>query len=203
MTLVSYLFAEIPTPILYLHGPAGSGKTSLANALKSIFDPGVGEFLHNNALDLALTLDRSGIVLFDNFSSLSNSISDQFCLSYSNGYYTKKKNYSDTETIEISMKCPLILTSVSIPRLNGDFKARCAFIKIEPKQVLKSELEIRSELELLLPCVRGELCNLASIILKNYHKFQPLGIKRHADFDCSDKHILKQLVFLVIFIGSF
>ena len=183
MTLVSYLFAEIPTPILYLHGPAGSGKTTLANALKSIFDPGVGEFLHNNALDLALTLDRSGIVLFDNFSSLSNSISDQFCLSYSNGYYTKKKNYSDTETIEISMKCPLILTSVSIPRLNGDFKARCAFIKIEPKQVLKSELEIRSDLELLLPCVRGELCNLASIILKNYHKFQPLGIKRHADFD--------------------
>ena len=183
MTLVSYLFAEVSTPILYLHGPAGSGKTTLASALKAVFDPNVGEFLHNNALELALTLDRSGIVFFDNFSSLSNSISDQFCLSYSSGSYTKKRNYSDTETIEISMKCPLILTSVTIPRLNQDFKARCAFIKIEPKQVLKSELEIKSELELLLPYVRGELCNLACTILKNYQKFQPLGIKRHADFD--------------------
>ena len=96
MTLVSYLFAEISTPILYLHGPAGSGKTTLASALKAVFDPNVGEFLHNNALELALTLDRSGIVFFDNFSSLSNSISDQFCLSYSSGSYTKKRNYSDT-----------------------------------------------------------------------------------------------------------
>ena len=183
MVLVSYLFPNISTPILYLHGPAGSGKTTLGKALKSVFDPGDGEFLHNNSLDLALTLNRSGVVLFDNFSSLNGTASDQFCLAYTSGIYTKKKNYTDAETLAIDMKCPLILTSVDIPNIKDDFKARCMFIKVNRSNALKSENEIKHDIKVLLPTVRGELCALASKVLANYHSFKPLSTTRHADFD--------------------
>ena len=37
--MVSWLFEKVATPILFLIGEPGSGKTTLASALKGVFDP--------------------------------------------------------------------------------------------------------------------------------------------------------------------
>lgn len=185
MTLVSYLFDSISTPILFFHGLEGSGKTLLSLAIKSVFDPSIaGTYMTSNIQDLALYLHKSGIAFIDNFSSIRKEFQNNFCLAYSQGLYVKKKNYADTETVTLEMKCPLILTSVDIPSdLNRDFCSCTAFFKVERKKTIKSEIDIKNRLNEIYPGMRGELCNIASVVLRNIDRYSPTGQRRHADFD--------------------
>ena len=184
MVLVSYLFPEISSPILYFYGKQGSGKTFRALTLKGVFDKSTaGVYLGNNILELALLLNKSGITFVDNFSSLNANCQNSFCLAYSDGKFVKKKNYEDTKTITIDMKCPLMLASVDIPDLQEDFISRTAFLSVKRNTGIKAESDLWKEINNVYPMVRGELCWLASEILKIIDEYEPVNIKRHADFD--------------------
>ncbi len=184
MVLVSYLFPEISSPILYFYGKQGSGKTFRALTLKGVFDKSsAGVYLGNNILELALLLNKSGVTFIDNFSSLNANCQNGFCLAYSDGKFVKKKNYEDTKTITIDMKCPLMLASVDIPELQEDFISRTAFLSVKRNNGIKAESDLWKEIYDLYPMVRGELCWLASEILKIIDDYEPVNIKRHADFD--------------------
>ena len=76
MLMVSWLFEKVATPILFLIGEPGSGKTTLASALKGVFDPteNGGAYLPETMLEMALVLSKSGIAYVDNFTDLNKKI---------------------------------------------------------------------------------------------------------------------------------
>lgn len=185
MIMVSWLFEKVATPILFLIGEPGSGKTTLASALKGVFDPteNGGAYLPETMLEMALVLSKSGIAYVDNFTDLNKKIQNGLCLAFSKGYFPKKKNYTDTETVNIAMNCPVILSSIEVPHaLQNDLFSRMSFFNIS-KKVHVAESDLNGELNKLYPKVRGELCNLAVQILNIIDNFKALGIKRHGDFD--------------------
>ena len=185
MTSISYLFDKISSPILYFFGESGSGKSTIARAVKSIFDiTRAGHTLNsNNILELCLLLSNSGVCFIDNFTSLKQETQNNLCLSYSDGIFTKKKNYEDTKTISINLKCPLILASIDIPNLQDDFISRTEFIHIEKNNELLADFDLNDKFNQLLPYVRGELCSIASKIMPLMKNYKPLNISRHASFD--------------------
>ena len=185
MLMVSWLFEKVATPILFFIGEPGSGKTTLASALKGVFDPteNGGAYLPETMLEMALVLSKSGIAYVDNFTDLNKKIQNGLCLAFSKGYFPKKKNYTDTETVNIAMNCPVILSSIEVPHaLQNDLFSRMSFFNIS-KKVHVAESDLNDELNKLYPKVRGELCNLAVQILNIIDNFKALGIKRHGDFD--------------------
>ena len=134
-------------------------------------------------LEMALVLSKSGIAYVDNFTDLNKKIQNGLCLAFSKGYFPKKKNYTDTETVNIAMNCPVILSAIEVPHaLQNDLFSRMSFFNIS-KKVHVAESDLNDELNNLYPKVRGELCNIAVQILNIIDNFKALGIKRHGDFD--------------------
>ena len=183
--ILSYLFNDIASPILYLHGSYASGKTSLAKAIKNIFDPWeAGASLPKKSEDLKLLLSTAAIGFIDNLSGLNKHVQEDFCLAYSNGFSFARKMYTDSDSIMLRLKCPLILVSVSIPKnLEHDFVSRISFMHIKTRNNFKSEAEITQQLTSLYPKIRIEFVYLASFVLGILNRYRPLNQSRHADFD--------------------
>ena len=185
VTLLSYLYPKIPAPILYLYAPFSMGKTNIIIALKSVFDPFDGGYVvPKKVQDMAVALSNSGVGYFDNFQKLPSDVQDAFCLAYSNGYHVSRKNYTNGESYEIPMKCPLMLSATKVAdNLADDFRSRVTFIGLKPMKQRIAEIEFRKKIDAFLPRVRGELCNLMSEMLPIIKDFEPTNMTRHADFD--------------------
>lgn len=182
---LSFLFDGINTPILYLHGNAGSGKTTLGTTIRNIFDPqaGRGAPFPTKTDDFITYTSNYDVVFFDNFTSLSDNIQNYLCHSYSGGHNVQRKKYSDNTSLNIVFKCSIILASIDIPRLRQDLISRIVFIKVDKKDNLLSEIDLNNRVNILLPKVCGEIINLASKVLTVIDDVNSSSQSRHADFE--------------------
>ena len=189
MLLVSWLFPNISSPIFFLVGGYGTGKTTLGAALKGTFDPepedeSGGANMPENVQDLAILVYEKAVSLIDNFTSLPVRIQNALSQTFSRGYYIKKKLYSNAQSIKIPLQSSVILTSLDVPKnLKEDLASRMAFFPMKPRTTFMAEMDMKKALDELYPTVRGEYCWLAAEILKRIDQYKPLSKKRHADFD--------------------
>lgn len=189
LTCLSFLFDNITTPFIIFYGEYGSGKTTLASAIKGIFDPvpedqSGGVHLPEKVHDLAIVLNNEGVALIDNFTKLPKKIQTPLCQAFSNGYFAVRKMYKNRELEHIPLRCPVLMTSLDIPReLKDDLNSRMTFFKCEQRSSFIGDIELHKEFEKLYPAVRGELCWLASKCLAIIDNFKSVNLKRHADFD--------------------
>lgn len=183
--ILSYLFEKINSPILYLYGQHGSGKTHLALAIKNIFDPlEAGAVPPTKEDNFRLFLSQSGVGFMDNFTRLPKDFLNDLCNSYSGGIVFNRQLFSDKKGIKYSIRCPMILATVIIPpKLPEDFISRTVFLKINPKRNLITEKELQDKLNKLNPQIRGLFFNLASQILPIMNNYKPTNLTRHADLD--------------------
>lgn len=187
ITLTSYLFKDVQTPFLFFVGKQGNGKTTLAEAIKNVFDPckdGGGMSVPEDTTTLALLLSQSGILFFDNFTTMPKKVQNMLCQAFTNGFFSKRKMYSDKKMLKLPLECPVIMAALEVPeKFGGDLASRSAFIKVEHKRDFKAASEVNQNLNTLYPAVRGELCYLASQVLPIMGNYAALGMKRHGDFD--------------------
>lgn len=192
LSLISYLFNDISTPILYFYGDGGSSKTSLLTYIKSILDPFEPLDITENTDLLAKFFDKIGIAHFDNFSGLSSRTQDKFCKAYSGGTASFIKKYTDDDILNYKFKCPLMLSAVKVPlNMKDDFYSRVTFMKFHKHRIIKTDYELKNELDKLYPYVRGEIFALASEVFKLYTKFTPTNLTRHASFETLGKAYFK------------
>ncbi len=102
-------------PVIVLAAPQGSGKTAVANGLKSVLDPGVdgAGARPRSRDDLVVRMSKARCVALDNVSSLDDDTSDLLCIASTGGSCTRRSLYTDDDEIALQLHATTsILTAI-------------------------------------------------------------------------------------------
>ena len=167
------------SPIMYLKGSAGTGKSSIIRQLTCLF--GFQQDLINlktkntEAALVKLMGQSANVMLW--MDEFFNGFEHEGLLqaAYDNaGYHkTAESSRSNTDTDSIDIYSTLALTSNFIPN-NDIFFSRCVLVQVEGKDKTLEQKESFSQLGLLelegLGCITVELLKYRSLIMANYSK---------------------------------
>ncbi len=183
--LVASMIPNIERCFLLLEGPPGSAKSAVANRLKSLIDPMNGNRLTLTTKDseVAQQLGQHCIPYFDNISNISRSISDLFCLCYSNSVYSKKALYTDDGTVTFNMSGNIIFTTTGIKKLRSDFLERTYKVEVPPRNSFASQKRLQEDFEKLQPTLFGALLDTLVAVLNKVDQIPEPNKYRTVDFD--------------------
>lgn len=181
--LICSMNPNINCPILYLLGGAGTGKSSMQRIIAEIIDPnarGLVNWDETSNKDLAIMLDHSHLINFDNVSRITTKKSDLLCQSVTGGYFSTRRLYSDNDEITYNLKSRIIISSVENCINREDLSSRSIYMSV-PKLRNKGRIE-ETELMSLLnderPQIISELLTILALSLDEY----PTWKKTHKSF---------------------
>ena len=150
---------KIGHPILILTGSKGSGKSQVARLIGSIIDPQDTDLvaIPKTRDDLALRLYSSYLVLLDNISYIKKDFSDILAMAVTNGTYTKRALYKNTEELRLNLRSLIILTGIDVVAKESDVLDRSILLELErlnPEEIL-TESELLDEFNKDLPKILG------------------------------------------------
>lgn len=181
-------FPAYPHAILLLEGVQGSGKSSLARFLRSLFDPHSIAFRKapKDDEDLAICAANNWAVIYDNLGSIPGSISDALCGVATGSGHARRAHYSNDEEAAFSFLRPVLLTG--LPGLFGKsdlaeriLKVECPIIS-EDNRLLEAELVGTGDWEEARPRLLGALLDAVACALRNDGKKRLDRLPRMADF---------------------
>ena len=134
-------------------GEQGSGKTSRGRMLKLSIDPTRGNVRGRpkSAEDLAISVWRTLIAVFDNLSKLDQEMSDWLCRLSEGGALPKRKLFTDSEEVLIEAARPIILTAIPDIAQSGDLVDRSVFVHCDPLAEQLNEQELLDRFEAFRP----------------------------------------------------
>jgi hypothetical protein len=163
------LFCFCPSdvyPVLVLFAPRGSGKTTAAEVLKDLVDPGKGGLLDlpTDSRALAVNAIRRSLLVYDNVSYIGNDSSDLVCkvaTGFSLGVRTLHSNDEET-TFDILR--PQIITAIDAIVTRDDLADRVLMAQLLPISEEKRlpQAEVRAKIEELKPGILGALMTALS-----------------------------------------
>lgn len=169
---VTSVLTEIQRPLLLMHGPKGSAKSSTAQILQRIIDPlnHGGLYLNDKDDDISLTLEQYSMPFFDNLTQVKKSGSNILCQAVTNGARAKRKNYDDKKLIVTRYpKKPIIITAINCPYAASDLLDRTIPIEYFPlnQKTRKVQSQVDQQFDELHPSILGGLCDiLAEALVK-------------------------------------
>jgi len=186
-TLTSCFISDIPHPLLVLHGPKGSAKSTATRIIKNLIDPSevTSVQLTKNLKDIALNFSSSWLIPFDNVTFINSEISDVLSKVVTGDSFSTRKLYTDGELHVMSFRRCLILNGINNPTKKPDLLDRSVLIEIEriDDDARKTEAKIQKELRDLFPKILGSLFDLTSRALALRSNVPENNLARLADFD--------------------
>jgi len=166
----SFHSVPIPKTILWLSGPHGSAKTTMAEFILSLIDPD-GDPLKNppsDAKDLAAILKSYYTTILDNVSEVKKWLSDALCQVATGGSLTKRALYTDFETTTARFNSRIMITSLGIPRMESDLQERTLFLYPDPVDGVgrKSRVQVKRDFDRLKPLIFGGLLTTTAKVLE-------------------------------------
>ncbi|MBP7675991.1 MAG: hypothetical protein KBB14_06670 [Thermoanaerobaculia bacterium] len=137
---------HIPRPILELHGPQGSAKTTTAKMLRRLTDPSAAgtNHLSNKDDELALAFETNAVPFFDNLTHISARQAELMCQAVTGGGFTKRELYSDSDEVVYDFRRAIIITGINPPTLAPDLLDR--FLGVGLERVRRDERVTESAL---------------------------------------------------------
>jgi hypothetical protein len=186
VTIVSFLIPEIPHPIFHPYGSQGSGKTFLCTMVKSLIDPSsVGTFFKSNKLEeIVQQLNNNYVCMYDNFSSVSNDISDLFAVACTGGTFTKRKLYTDNEDVVFKLRNCVGVNGINLQIRRDDLMDRAVLLHLEriSEDARREESELLKEFELVKPIILGGFLDAIVKAMNIYPDVKLDKMPRMADF---------------------
>ena len=121
-----------------------------------------------SAEDLAISVWRSWLGLFDNLSKLDQDMSDWLCRLSEGAGLPKRKLYTDSEEILIEAARPIMLTAIPDIAQSGDVIDRSVLIRCDPLPTKVREQVLLDQFEEFRPQLLGYLIEAASCALRRY-----------------------------------
>jgi len=160
----------IPKTILWLSGPHGSAKTSLAEFLTCLIDPDRDAMKSppEDIKDLASILQSYHVAVLDNVTKIDKWLSDALCQVSTGGALTKRALYTDFDLITARYNSQIILTSMGTPRIESDLNERVLFVYPDPIEDAgrKSKVEVAMLFDELKPLIFGGLLRTVATVLE-------------------------------------
>lgn len=183
--IVTSLIPDIPHPILAIHGPQGSAKSTMLRFLVRLLDPWIVEDIQNtNSMEFFQAISQRWVVPFDNLSRLSHQLSDIFCKMVTGGAFTKRRLYTNDESIIWSFIRVLILNGVALPVEKPDLLDRCLIIELNriPNCDRMDEETLNTRFNAIKPKLLGASFDALSKAMKIYPTVELTSTPRLADF---------------------
>jgi hypothetical protein len=167
-------------PILFLYGSAGTGKSSLAGALKILVDPKEGttegQMIRNpkDSIDLTIGVSSELISIIDNMSFIDRDLSDTLCRIVQGETIQGRALYTNFDVATLYVHKPIIITSIERIAVQSDLLSRSIIINLPN---LKTRIDNRSfeeKIKIIRKRILGCLCEASSDALANYKKTEVL-----------------------------
>ena len=186
VTIISFLIPEIPHPIFHPYGSQGSGKTFLCTMVKSLIDPSsVGTFFKPNKTDdIGQQLNNNYVCMYDNFSNISNDISDLFAMACTGGAITKRKLYTDNDNVVFKLRNCVGVNGINLQIRRDDLMDRAVLLHLEriSEDARREESELLKEFELVKPIILGGFLDAIVKAMNIYPDVKLDKMPRMADF---------------------
>lgn len=159
-------------PVLGIGGGQGHGKTNLGDKCVSVTDPPTTRedargSLARKEQDLIIRAQNAHVLFFDNVSRISDDQSDHLCKLLGGTAFSTRSLYSNGDEFRISLRRPVIMTSIGTPTSRGDLLDRMLSINPGPIIRRRPEEEIWGEFEVDRPKLFGLVLSGVSAALRN------------------------------------
>jgi hypothetical protein len=169
--LINALKPSGPYMCLLVEGEQGSGKTFLCSIIKRIIDPHEAEKMRlaSSERDLMIQAKEQHLLVYDSISGMKGDISDALCVLATSGGFSTRRLYTDDEQ-QIFKACnPFIINGISEFVNRPDLLERAILLRLPPipEGQRKTEAEINTEFEQILPSLLGCLYDAVARALRN------------------------------------
>ncbi len=125
--LLTFLKTTRDLPIILFTGEQGSAKSTSAEYLKRTIDPRRNNRIQlgNKVDDVFISAKNDALPLLDNVTSLSEDVSNAFCVISGGGAISRRTLYEDEGQTQIYAHSGVILTAITRPTERSDFVDRC------------------------------------------------------------------------------
>lgn len=157
--LTACFIPGFPHPVLYIHGPQGSAKSTLSKIVRRIIDPSYIEVLSltNRTEELVQQLAHHYFLFFDNVSHIPQVTADTLCRAVTGGGFAKRKLYSDDDDVIYYIRTNIGINGINISSTQPDLLERSLLLELKEmdSSVRKEERRLMAEFEIALPAILG------------------------------------------------
>ena len=166
--LVECLRTDTPFPILEMFGEQGCAKSTTQTALRRLIDPNAADLraVPKSAEDLYVTGGTNHVISIENVSHLPAPIQDALCVIATGGGFAKRKLYSDSDEIVITLKRPAILNGIVAAITQQDAVSRAISIELPVITSAAAKDKLDSEYEKNRASILGGLLDIAAKALE-------------------------------------
>jgi hypothetical protein len=184
--LLAALRGRGPYPVIVLLGVAGAAKSTTLRLFKALVDPTKAPLRPplRNDRDLFIAANNSYLIAFDNFSKLSDWLSDAFCRLATGGGYSTRMLYTDEEEQIFEAMRPLAVNAIGNVVIRGDLADRSIFITLMliPDEQRQPEDEFWTAFDALHAGILGALLDVVAHGLRELPNVHLTEYPRMADF---------------------
>lgn len=170
--LISAFIPDITHPLLVFTGAHASGKSSACTMIQELISPRAIDRMAfpKKVDDLVISLSNHCISVFDNCSArrIGEDASDILCQSVSGGVYTKRKLYSDMDTVTIPLKGMVVMNGCDSLVERPDLVSRVLqfnFTSIEGER-LETDQDLMEKFQKVKPKLLGFIFQALSIYME-------------------------------------
>jgi hypothetical protein len=184
--LVAAFVPDIPIPALLVHGVQGSAKTTLLKVVKGLLDPSGVEVRGGvrDQTEFAQAAFQNRVLFFDNLTHVPDWLSDALCMTITGGGWSKRKLYTDEESVYFQYKRVVGLSGINLVADRGDLLDRSIILSLEPvgPDQRKAEKDFWQDYEKDRPCILGGIFDALAQAMALTPELELPLLPRMADF---------------------
>jgi hypothetical protein len=183
-TIISYLIPNIPHPILIIHGPQGSAKSTIYRFIKRLIDPSYIELLTlpTKTDETIQQLNHHWLTFYDNITYITEETSDIFCRAVTGAGFSKRELYTNDDDIIYNIKRCIGLNGINQVAKKSDLLDRAILVETQPIVQRKTEIDIENAYEQDHPIILSAILTILSETIKIQSTIKLDNYQRLADY---------------------
>ena len=166
---VAAFIPGFPHPILAIHGPQGSAKSTMLRVIKELLDPSAIQTLSlTTPDDLVIQANSHWFIPLDNLSHITGEMSDALSRTCTGDGISRRKLYTDSDEIVLSFQRVIGLNGITLVTAAADLLDRSILLILDRVRGdrRQTEKDLWRKFEEIKPYILGSVFNVLSEVLE-------------------------------------